>query len=55
MAIDLSAGMEEESSDRKPFAVHKDAPAPKKPGQRLKMNGKVVAYSSDGKTWGEPQ
>lgn len=50
--IDLSAGIEE---SQKGFQVPKGAPLPTKPGQSLKANGKVVAYSADGETWGPPQ
>jgi hypothetical protein len=54
MAIDLSAGLEKAQPAGKDFQVHKDAPKPTRPGQRLKMNGKIVAESRDGKTWGVP-
>ena len=37
------------------FTVPKGAPNPSKPNQDLKMNGKVVAHSVDGKTWSAPK
>lgn len=38
----------------KGFQVPKGAPAPSKPNQQLKVDGKVVATSVDGKSWGPP-
>jgi hypothetical protein len=43
------------TTSAKGFQVPAGAPAPTKAGQALKSNGKIVAYSQDGKSWGPPQ
>jgi len=45
-----AAGKTEKSGGA--FTVPKGAPSPSKPNDYLKADGKAIAYSKDGKTWG---